>query len=76
MTIQESLKKELGEFLKPVVHLVYNEIYLYLWLICVYSVFLMIVTLANLFVVLKLWQRTAYSLFSPHPPNTPTTGPC
>lgn len=52
-----SLKRELAEFMKPVVHLIYNEIYLYIWFICIYSIFLMIVTLANLFVLLRLWQR-------------------
>ena len=52
-----SLKRELADFLKPVVQLIYNEIYLYIWFICIYSIFLMIVTLANLFVLLRLWQR-------------------
>ena len=58
-TGHDFLKKELCELLKPVAHLVYNEIYLYVWFICIYSIFLMTVTLANLFVLLKLWRRTA-----------------
>ena len=72
------LKKELSEFLKPVAHLVYNEIYLYVWFICIYSIFLMTVTLANLFVLLKLWRRTAATYYHASKPlvSTLTTGPC
>jgi hypothetical protein len=38
---------------QPVCNIIYNEIYVYLWLICVYHVFLIFIILANLFLLLK-----------------------
>ena len=55
----ESFRQQVTEFVKPISKLVYNEIYLYVWFICIYSIFLMMITLANMFVLLKLWSRTA-----------------
>ena len=54
----EEWKKQVFEFLKPLAQMVYNELYLYIWFICIYSIFLMIITLGNMFVLLKMWSRS------------------
>ena len=51
------MQHQIAEFLKPVAQLVYNEVYLYIWFICIYSIFLMIITLANMYMLLKLWSH-------------------
>jgi hypothetical protein len=34
---------------KPIVNVVYNEIYIYVWFICIYNVFLIFIILTNLY---------------------------
>jgi hypothetical protein len=56
----EESKKYLKEILiEPVGNIIYNEIYVYLWLISVYHVFLIFIILANLFLLLKIlsWKN-------------------
>lgn len=54
----ENIKKELSEVIKPLGTLVYNEIYIYLWSICIFNVFLIFIILANLILLLKLFRLT------------------
>jgi uncharacterized membrane protein len=50
----ENIKKEIKEIVKPFVTTIYNEIYMYLWFICIYHVFLIFIVLANLYLLLCL----------------------
>jgi membrane-anchored protein YejM (alkaline phosphatase superfamily) len=50
-------KKELFELFKPVTDSLYNELYIYLWIICFYSVVLFLLVLVNLFLLLKLLNK-------------------
>lgn len=46
-------KKYLKEMIiHPVGQIIYNEFYIYLWLICIYHVFLIFLVLANLYFLL------------------------
>ena len=38
----------------PMGDILYNEMYFYVWFICLYHVFLIIIILANLFLLLRL----------------------
>jgi hypothetical protein len=51
----EDIKREINQFVKPIVNTVYNEIYIYVWFICIYSVLLLVITLGNLFILLKMF---------------------
>jgi hypothetical protein len=51
---KEDIKKLSKEIIKPVVNIIYDEIYPYVWFICIYNVFLIFITLANLFLILRL----------------------
>lgn len=50
----EDMKRDVKEAIKPIVTTIYNEIYVYLWLLCIYHVFFIFVVLANLYLLLKL----------------------
>lgn len=50
----EDIKRMLNETVKHIVDVVYNEIYIYIWFICLYNVFLIFIVLANLYLLLKL----------------------
>jgi len=54
----EDIKQNLQEIIKPVVDIIYNEVYLYLWFICIYIVFLTFIILANLFLLIRLLQTS------------------
>ena len=53
--------KDYGTHIKncfsKIAFLVYEEIYLYLWLICLYNIFLLMILLLNLFILLKIWKH-------------------
>ena len=50
--IQRNFRKASG----AVVTAVYNEIYIYIWFICVYNIFLLIVVVINLYLLVRLWR--------------------
>ena len=53
----EEIKKDIREIIKPIVDTIYNEINIYIWVICFYNVFLVFIILANLFLILKLSNK-------------------
>jgi len=53
----EDMKREIKETLRPMVDIVYNEIYIYLWLLCIYSIFLFIMICIILLFLLKIFRR-------------------
>ena len=54
---KEDIKRCVKEFIRPIVTIIYNEIYPYLWFICLYNVFLIFITLANLILLVRLYLR-------------------
>jgi hypothetical protein len=50
----EDIRKDVKEILKPIATIVYNEIYLYLWLLCFYNLFLFFIILAILVLLFRL----------------------
>jgi hypothetical protein len=56
----EDIRKDIKEVIKPLGIMIYNEIYIYLWLICFYNVFLIFIILANLILLLTLLRRNKY----------------
>ncbi len=35
---------------------IYNEVYVYIWFICIYNIFLLIVVVINLYLLVKIWR--------------------
>ena len=52
---KEDIQRYIKMGMRPIVHIIYNEIYPYIWFICIYNVFLIFLTLANF--VLIIWIR-------------------
>jgi hypothetical protein len=50
----EEICRDIREMLKPIVTIVYNELYLYIWAICLFNVFLIFIILVNLFLLIKM----------------------
>jgi hypothetical protein len=53
----EEIKKDIREIIKPIVDTIYNEVNIYIWIICFYNVFLVFIILANLFLMLRLSNK-------------------
>lgn len=54
----EDIKRDIQELLRPLMTIFYNEIYLYVWFICIIIVFLTFIILANLFLLLRIVSKT------------------
>jgi hypothetical protein len=54
----EDIRNDMKEMVKPIGSMVYNEIYIYLWFICIYNVFVFFIILAILFLLIKLLNRS------------------
>jgi len=50
----ENLKKDVREMMKPIFSMIYNEVYIYIWLIAFYNLIIMILVLATFFILCKL----------------------
>lgn len=57
----EDSRKDIKAILSPLVDIVYNEIYAYLWVICFYNIFLFVIILANLYLLLKILNFIRHS---------------
>ena len=51
----EENKKISKEFLYSIVNIFFDEIYPYIWFLCIYHVFLIFITLANLFLLIRYY---------------------
>ena len=53
----EDIKRDVKDIIRPIGTILYNEIYIYLWLICIYHIFFIFIVLANLFLLFKLLNK-------------------
>jgi hypothetical protein len=53
----ENTKKDVKEMMKPVFSMIYNEVYVYIWIIAIYNIFFIIMILAMFFILLKLLNK-------------------
>lgn len=54
---KEDIKKLSKEIIKPVVNIIYDEIYPYIWFLCIYNVLFLFITLAILFLVIRFCNK-------------------
>ena len=48
----EDIKRDIRLVIQPLAAFIYNELYVYIWIICVYHIFIIMIILAILYVVL------------------------
>jgi hypothetical protein len=53
----EDIKRDVKEVIKPVVSFIYDEIYVYIWFICLYNVFFILIVLAILYLLIQMPHR-------------------
>ena len=52
----EDIQRNFRKASSAVVAAIYNEIYVYIWFICVYNIFLLIVVVINLYLLVRMWR--------------------
>jgi hypothetical protein len=50
----EDIKQDVKAIIQPIGSMVYNEMYPYVWFLCIYHVFLTFIVLAILFLLLRV----------------------
>lgn len=50
----EEIRKEIKEVLKPLTGLVYNELYVYLWIIAIYNIVLVCLLITILILLIRI----------------------
>jgi hypothetical protein len=63
---QDDVKKDIRELLSPLVNIIYNELYVYIWSICFFQILLFILVLTNLIMLLRMFsyiQRNTITKF-------------
>lgn len=61
---KENIKKLSKEIIRPIVNIIYDEIYPYIWFLCVYNVFLIFITLANLFLLIHVYNKKQHLFYT------------
>jgi hypothetical protein len=56
--LDENIQKSIKKGLKSMTQIIYNEMYVYVWFICIYHVLLVIIVLTNLVLLAKMMLRT------------------
>jgi hypothetical protein len=52
----EDIQRNFRKASNVVVATIYNEIYVYIWFICVYNIFLLVIVVINLYLLVHLWR--------------------
>lgn len=55
---KEEIKEMLNKFTKQLFNNIFNEIYIYIWIICIYNIVLILMILANFYLLMKLVYPT------------------
>ena len=53
----EDIKRDVKDVIQPIVSLIYDEIYVYIWLICLYNIFFILIVLEILYLIIQLLQK-------------------
>lgn len=48
----ENIKRDIRLVVQPLAAFIYNELYVYIWIICVYHIFIILIILSILYVIL------------------------
>ena len=57
----EDMKREVRDIIKPIGDIVYNELYFYIWFICIYNIILIFIVLAILCLLLRNYSIPIFS---------------
>lgn len=60
----EDIRKDIREMMRPLIQIMYNEAYLYLWLLCFYNLFLFVIVLAILIILIRILNNSKITILA------------
>jgi len=54
----EDTKKDVRDIIHPIFIMIYNEIYVYVWIIAIYNIFFIFIVLAIFFIILNIYRQS------------------
>lgn len=63
----DETKKDVKEIIMPIANMIYNEVYIYIWIIAIYNIFFIFVILAMFFILLRLSNNQPSSVITSSP---------
>lgn len=57
----KDIRNDMKEIITPLIDMIYNDMYVYIWLICIYNIFLIILIIINLYLSHRIINK--YDLF-------------
>jgi hypothetical protein len=58
---KQDIKKNVSGIFNAFVNIIYNELYIYIWIICFYNVFLFFIVLVNLILLYRMRSFLLYN---------------
>jgi hypothetical protein len=55
--INENTRRDIREIIKPIFALVYNELYVYIWIIIFYNIFSLVLISSMFYILIKLLKK-------------------
>ena len=52
----EDIQRNFRKASNAIVAAIYNDIYIYIWFICIYNIFLLIIVVINMYILIRLWM--------------------
>jgi hypothetical protein len=53
----EDTKKNMKDMMIPIFNMIYNELYVYIWIIAIYNIFFAFILLAIFFIILNIFRQ-------------------
>jgi len=57
----KDIRNDMKEIITPLFDMIYNDMYVYIWLICIYNIFLIVLIIINLYLSHRIINK--YDLF-------------
>ena len=57
----KDIRNDMKEIITPLFDMIYNDMYVYIWLICIYNIFLIILIIINLYLSHRIINK--YDVF-------------
>jgi hypothetical protein len=56
----EDIRRDFRDLIRPIIQFIYNEIYIYLWVICFYNVFIFFLIVVNMYLLIRLLKMKSH----------------
>jgi hypothetical protein len=64
---KQDIQSQIKSVVSPIGTMIYNELYIYIWFICIYNVFLFLIVVFNLYLLIS-GRREYFALHSEYKP--------